>query len=161
MVVVADAGMLSGDNLNALDGEHLRFIVGSRMTKAPLDLASHFRWHGDAFSDGQVIDIITPRRRGPSENDVNVKAEPVWDPDGASRLVAGGVGVLGQAGRAGQQDPHRAGEPGQGRDRRGEDRQGHQVRQDRQAAAPSTRPASPRARRLAGLKGYVTNIPAA
>jgi hypothetical protein len=33
MVVVADAGMLSSDNLKELDGEHLRFIVDSRMTK--------------------------------------------------------------------------------------------------------------------------------
>jgi hypothetical protein len=31
------------------------------MTKAPADLESHFRWHGDAFTDGQVIDTLTPR----------------------------------------------------------------------------------------------------
>jgi hypothetical protein len=34
MVVVADAGMLSANNLRELDGAGLRFIVGSRMTKA-------------------------------------------------------------------------------------------------------------------------------
>ena len=45
----------------ALDEAGLKFIVGSRVTKAPADLASHFRWHGDAFTDGQVIDTITPR----------------------------------------------------------------------------------------------------
>ena len=61
MVVVADAGMLSAANLKALDEAGLRFIVGSPVTKAPNDLASHFRWHGDAFTDGQVIDTITPR----------------------------------------------------------------------------------------------------
>ncbi|NYF98533.1 hypothetical protein BJY20_001925 [Janibacter cremeus] len=55
MVVVADAGMLSTANLTALDEAGLRFIVGSRAVKAPGDLASHFRWHGDAFADGQVI----------------------------------------------------------------------------------------------------------
>jgi hypothetical protein len=60
VVVVADAGMLSAGNLRELDEANLRFIVGSRMTKAPNDLASHFRWHGDAFSDGQLIDTITP-----------------------------------------------------------------------------------------------------
>ena len=56
MVVVADAGMLSAGNLRKLDEASLRFIVGSRVTKAPIDLASHFRWHGDAFTDGQELD---------------------------------------------------------------------------------------------------------
>jgi hypothetical protein len=83
MVVVADAGMLSGSNLKDLDEAGLQFIVGSRVTKAPADLASHFRWHGDAFADGQLNDTITPRvattaARG--VNDVNKLAEPVWDP---------------------------------------------------------------------------------
>jgi hypothetical protein len=83
MVVVADAGMLSAGNLKDLDEAGLRFIVGSRATKAPADLASHFRWHGDAFTDGQVIDTITPRvatatARG--VNDDKLRAEPVWDP---------------------------------------------------------------------------------
>jgi hypothetical protein len=59
MVVVADAGMLSATNLRELDEAQLRFIVGSRVAKAPIDLASHFRWHGDAFGDGQLIDTIT------------------------------------------------------------------------------------------------------
>ena len=80
MVVVADAGMLSAGNLRELDEANLRFIVGSRVTKAPLDLASHFRWHGDAFTDGQIIDTITPRSGRKSENDAKVRAEPAWDP---------------------------------------------------------------------------------
>ena len=46
MVVVADAGMLSAATLKDLDAAGLRFIVGSWVTKAPTDLASHFRWHG-------------------------------------------------------------------------------------------------------------------
>ncbi len=82
MVVVADAGMLSGKNLAALDKAHLRFIVGSRTSKAPLDLASHFRWHGDAFTDAQIIDTITAHRATCVENDPAVRAEPVWDPAG-------------------------------------------------------------------------------
>lgn len=61
----------------------MRFIVGSRVTKAPIDLASHVRGHGDAFTDGQIIDTITPRvattaARG--ENAVTKRAEPTWDP---------------------------------------------------------------------------------
>lgn len=83
MVVVADAGMLSASNLAVLDEAGLRFIVGSRVTKAPKDLESHFRWHGDAFTDGQIIDTITPRdQRGTASkaSDPRVKAEPIWDP---------------------------------------------------------------------------------
>ena len=57
--MVADAGMLSAGNLKDLHEAGLRFIVGSRATKAPAGLASHFRWHGDAFTDGQIIDTIT------------------------------------------------------------------------------------------------------
>jgi hypothetical protein len=80
MVVVADAGMLSATNLTTLDESNLKFIVGSRTTKAPIDLASHFRWHGEAFTDGQIIDTITPKNSRKIENDVTKKAEPVWDP---------------------------------------------------------------------------------
>ena len=80
IVVVADAGMLSATNLRALDEASLRFIVGSRMTKAPIDLASHFRWHGDAFDDGQNIDTLTPKTGRRSENDPLHRAEPNWDP---------------------------------------------------------------------------------
>jgi hypothetical protein len=82
LVVVADAGMLSAGNLRELDEADLRFIVGSRTTKAPADLESHFRWHGDAFTDGQVIDTLTPKTARAAravENDPKVKAEPVWD----------------------------------------------------------------------------------
>jgi hypothetical protein len=82
-VIVADAGMLSAGNLKELDAAGLRFIVGSRVVKAPGDLASHFRWHGDAFTDGQVIDTITPRvatDRARGSNDTRKRAEPVWDP---------------------------------------------------------------------------------
>ena len=61
------------------------------MTKAPIDLASHFRWHGQAFSDGQIIDTLTPRVGRRSENNELLRAEPVWD-RGASGVVAGGVG---------------------------------------------------------------------
>src|SRR5699024_8109918 len=80
-VVVADAGMLCQPNLQALDEAQLRFIVGSRMAKAPGDLATHFHWHGDAFTDGQIIETITPHRATASSTGPRlVRAEPVWDP---------------------------------------------------------------------------------
>ena len=56
MVVVADAGMLSAANLNALEDAEFSFIVGSRISKAPYDLAEHFQRHGDYFSDGQILE---------------------------------------------------------------------------------------------------------
>ena len=80
LIIVADAGMLSAANLKSLHEARLRFIVGARTTRAPGDLEAHFHWEGDAFTDGQVIDTITPRRGSRSERDKSRKAEPVWDP---------------------------------------------------------------------------------
>ncbi|HEX5201942.1 MAG TPA: IS1634 family transposase, partial [Actinoplanes sp.] len=56
LVVVADAGMLSAGNLNAIEDAGFSFIVGSRITKAPYDLAEHFTRHGDYFTDGQILE---------------------------------------------------------------------------------------------------------
>jgi DDE family transposase len=80
MVVAADAGMLSASNLKDLDAAGLSFIVGSRTTKAPGDLASHFHWNGDVFTDGQIIDTVTPRHGNTKVNDPALRAEPVWNP---------------------------------------------------------------------------------
>jgi hypothetical protein len=62
IVVVADAGMLSAANLLAMDDAGFRFIVGSKISKAPYDLMSHVERHGNAFDDGQTIE--TPRTMG-------------------------------------------------------------------------------------------------
>lgn len=80
MVIAADAGMLSNTNLKDLDGAGLSFIVGSRMTKAPGDLESHFHWNGEDFSDGQIIDTVTPKHSRSRVNNTKLRAEPVWDP---------------------------------------------------------------------------------
>lgn len=56
MVVVADAGMLSAGNLNALEDAGFSFIVGSRLTKAPYDLAEHFQRRGNYFTNGQILE---------------------------------------------------------------------------------------------------------
>jgi transposase len=90
MVVAADAGMLSAANLKALDELELSFIVGSRPTKAPGDLESHFHWNGDVFTDGQTIDTVTPRHGNTKVNSTALRAEPVWDPEqhpGAWRAI--------------------------------------------------------------------------
>jgi Transposase DDE domain len=160
MAVVADAGMLSATNLRELDAAGLRFIVGSRVTKAPNDLASHFRWHGDAFTDGQVIDTLTPRNRRTTENDPMVKAEPVWDPEqhpgswravwaySTKRAVRDSKTLTLQENRARQVI---AGEKTARTPRFVKTTNGAKTLDEASLA---------RARRLAGLKGYVTNIPA-
>jgi hypothetical protein len=56
LVVVADAGMLSAANLNAVEDAGFTFIVGSRISKAPYDLAEHFARYGDYFTDGQILE---------------------------------------------------------------------------------------------------------
>ena len=162
LVVVADAGMLSAANLKALDEAGLRFIVGSRTTKAPVDLESHFRWHGDAFDDGQIIDTITPRvstvaARG--VNDVNLKAEPVWDP---AEHEASWRAVWAYSHKRAVRDRKTLGLQ--------EDKARAIVAGDKAAHATRFVKASKdgrvldeaslaRAYRLVGLKGYVTNLP--
>ncbi|MBB2956612.1 hypothetical protein FHX72_000724 [Pseudoclavibacter helvolus] len=71
---------ITNTNLTAIDEAGLRFIVGSRVTKAPHDLAKHFHWHGDSFTDGQVIDTITMRRHKPDPERVKTRREPVGTP---------------------------------------------------------------------------------
>jgi hypothetical protein len=161
MVVVADAGMLSASNLRALDDAGLRFIVGSRVTKAPVDLESHFRWHGDAFADGQVIDTVTPKNRRVVENDSKIKAEPVWDKaeHGGSwravwaystkRAVRDNKTLTLQENRAREVV---AGEKTSRTPRFVKTTNGTRALDQASLA---------RARRLVGLKGYVTNISAA
>ena len=163
MVVVADAGMLSATNLKELDEAGLRFIVGSRVTKAPADLASHFRWHGDAFTDGQLIDTITPRvatKAAQAVNDVAKRAEPVWAPGvhvrswravwaySRKRAVRDGKTLTLQENRA---KAVIAGEKSARTPRFVKTHNGSQSLDEASLA---------RARRLVGLKGYVTNIPA-
>lgn len=163
MVVVADAGMLSAGNLKDLHEAGLRFIVGSRATKAPADLASHFRWHGDAFTDAQVIDTITPRvataaARG--VNDDKKRAEPMWDPDlherswravwaySAKRAARDAKTLTMQENRA---KAVIAGEKAARTPRFVTVKNGSRSLDETSLA---------RARRVVGLKGYVTNIPA-
>ena len=159
LIIVADAGMLSAANLTALDEARLRFIVGAHQVRAPGDLEAHFHWAGDAFTDGQVIGTITPRRGSQSERDKSRKSEPVWDPvtrPGSWRAVwsyskrraaRDGQTLTAQANRA---RAVIAGEKHPKGTRFVTVHQGDQVLDEASIA---------RARSLVGLKGYVTNIP--
>ena len=161
MVVVADAGMLSAANLKAIDEAGLRFIVGSRMTKAPHDLAKHFHWHGDAFTDGQIIDTITMRSTAPDPARIKTRAEPVWTPTehptawrviwhySRKRAVRDHHTLTAQRNRA------QAVVDG--------DKPAKKVRFVKTTGQESSldQASLDRAERLVGLKGYVTNITAA
>lgn len=164
MAVVADAGMLSATNLKELDEASLRFIVGSRVTKAPVDLQSHFRWHGTAFTDGQVIDTITPKdRRGTAgkTSDPKVKAEPVWDRAQHPRswravwAYSARRAVRDTRTLALQENRARAVVAGEKTART------PRFVKTSDGAAQVDEASLARARRLVGLKGYVTNIEAA
>jgi transposase len=72
MVVVADAGMLSAANLLALENAGFGFIVGSKTTSAAADLADHFKRHGNAFTDGQVIETTRTMGTGKDARDRRV-----------------------------------------------------------------------------------------
>jgi hypothetical protein len=159
MVVAADAGMLSTSNLKALDELGLSFIVGSRATKAPGDLESHFHWNGDVFTDGQIIDTVTPRHGNTKVNDQALRAEPVWNPEqhpGAWRAIwsySAKRARRDQKTLAAQEARARAIVDGEKKAKsarfvkvRGDDR-----RFDEAGLA--------RAQSLVGLKGYVTNVP--
>src|SRR5699024_7081388 len=113
-----------------------------------------------AFTDGQVIDTITPKTGRNSVNDVALKDEPVWDPEqhssswravwaySAKRAARDSKTLTTQENRA---LAVVAGEKA--------------TRTPRfvtfKGDAPTLDEASiARARRLVGLKGYVSNIPA-
>jgi hypothetical protein len=159
MVVVADAGMLSAGNLDDLDEAGLGFIVGSRVTKAPVDLESHFRWHGEAFSDGQVIDTLTPKTGKNTDNDPALRAEPAWDrkdhPKSWRAVWAFSAKRFARDNRTLTAQENRARDVISGAKSA---RAPRFVKNDGGTRALDEK-ALARARRLAGLKGYVTNLP--
>ncbi|WP_346728343.1 IS1634 family transposase [Microbacterium lacticum] len=66
VVVVADAGMLSASNLNRLEDAGFGFIVGSRTSSAPYDLAEHYATVGNIVTDGETVE--TTRTMGAGVN---------------------------------------------------------------------------------------------
>jgi hypothetical protein len=161
LVVAADAGMLSGTNLKALDELELSFIVGSRVTKAPGDLESHFHWNGDVFTDAQLIDTVTPKHGNTKVNTTALRAEPVWDPDahpGAWRAIwsySAKRARRDQKTLAAQETRARAIVDGS---KKVKSARFVKVRGDDRAVDEAS---LARAQSLVGLKGYVTNVPVA
>ena len=62
MLVVADAGMLSYANLKALEEAGYQYIVGTRNSKAPYDMAEVFKG-GNYFTDGQIFETTTELKK--------------------------------------------------------------------------------------------------
>jgi Transposase DDE domain len=143
MVVVADAGMLSASNLNAIEDGGFSFIVGSRITKAPYDLADHFARRGDYFTDGQILE--STRAMGSGKHERSRRVVYQWS---FKRSKRDDKAINAQIARA---EKVAAGKAPLARTRflkvTGASKELDQVTIDR-------------ARQLAGLKGYVTNLAA-
>jgi len=141
MVVVADAGMLSAGNLNAIEDAGFSFIVGSRITTAPYDLAEHFERHGDYFTDGQILESVRAMGSGKHERDRRVVYQ--WS---FQRSQRDNKTINAQIARA---EKVAAGKAPMARTRflkvTGAERELNQKTIDR-------------ARQLSGLKGYVSNL---
>ncbi len=143
VVVVADAGMLSASNLNQLEDAGFSFIVGSRISKAPYDLAEHFDRHGGVLYDGETLE--SKRVMGVGDN-------------ARSRRV-----VYHYSARRDRRDNHTLDKQVERAQKIADGKR--PLKKDRFVKLTGTRPAVDqalvdRARQLAGLKGYVTNIPA-
>ncbi|WP_440221064.1 IS1634 family transposase [Dietzia sp. MNB45] len=141
MVVVADAGMLSAANLNALEDAGLSFIVASRTSKAPKELEDHFGRRGNAIDDGEVVELTRPMGQGRDQRDRRVVWHYKWQRAQRDRRT-----LNAQIDRA-QRVADRA-EPL--KKQRFVKVTGQTVALDEAAVE--------RARQSAGYKGYVTNI---
>ena len=143
LVVVADAGMLSAGNLNALEDAGFSFIVGSRISKAPYDLAEHFTRHGTAFNDGETLESVRVMGVGPPARERRV--------------------VYHYSSKRARRDSHTLAKQIERAEKTADGRR--PLKRDRFVKLSGTRrdvnwDLIDRARQLAGLKGYVTNIPA-
>jgi hypothetical protein len=120
---------------------------------------NRFRWHGDAFSDGQVIDTLTPKAGKNKDNNPALKAEPAWDrkdhPKSWRAVWAFSAKRFARDNRTLTAQENRARDVISGaksaRTPRFVKNAGGTPALDEKALA--------RARKLAGLKGYVTNLP--
>jgi transposase len=146
IVVVADAGMLSAANLLALEEAGFEFIVGSRISKASYDLEQQFKTRGNHFKDGQTIETTRVMDKGKGKNQRERRVVYQWsfkryqhDNRAINKMVERAEKVA-----AGQRP----------------------LKKDRfvkftDSATVVDWGLVERARYLAGLKGYVSNIPEA
>ncbi len=137
------------------------FIVGSRMTKAPGDLESHFHWNGDVFTDGQIIDTVTPRHANSTVNTVAHRAEPIWDPEEHANAWRAIWAYSAKRARRDQKTLYA--QESRARAVVNGERVAKSTRFVKTAAGDRVLDEAglARAQSLVGLKGYVTNVPTA
>jgi Transposase DDE domain len=141
IIVVADAGMLSAANLLALEEAGFGFIVGSKTSKAPYDLADHLQRHGNAFDDGQTIESTRTMGTGTKARDRRVVWQWSFKRHRHDNQAINAMVERAEAVAAGKRA----------------------LKKDRFVTFTDADPAVDwdlvkRAQYLAGLKGYVTNI---
>ena len=56
LTVVADAAMMSGENLDLLEAEGFKFIIGSRLAKTPYEIEEYRKVEKEELSDGQTFE---------------------------------------------------------------------------------------------------------
>jgi hypothetical protein len=141
VVVVADAGMLSAANLLALEEAGFAFIVGSKTTSAADDLADHFTKHGNAFTDRQTVETTRTMGTGNQARERRVVCEYSFKRSQHDNRAINKMIERAEAVAAGTRP----------------------LKKDRFVKITNTAKGVDwdlveRARYLAGLKGYVTNI---
>lgn len=142
LVIVADAGMLSAANLLALEEAGQRFIVGSRITKAPYDLAERFEQKGTYFEDGEIAESRRVMGTGEQARTRRIVYQYSFkrakrDDRNINKMIEKAEKIASGA---------------------------RPMKKDRFVSLKGKQPAVDwalveRARQLAGIKGYVTNIP--
>ena len=70
ITVVADAGMLSASNLELLEEEGYKFIVGSRMSKVPYEIEEYRRKANERLTDNQIFECLQKINKNTKERRV-------------------------------------------------------------------------------------------
>jgi hypothetical protein len=124
--------------VNALEDAGFSFIVGSRISKAPYDLAEHFERHGDYFADGQTLESSRVMGTGKAAR---------------SRRVVYPVRVQTRpAGQPGDQRDDRAGQEDRCRDPADQEGPVRQARRRQQVGRPGSGRPDPPTRRAERLR---------
>ena len=144
VTVVADAGMLSQANLAAIEDAGLKFIVGARIPDVPYQVSEWRRRHpGEPIGDGQIF--VQPWVMGPKTYPRKRTIFYQYRADRARRTLKGIDQQIAKAEKA------VAGQAAVKRNR---------FVQLTGATKTINRSLETKARALAGLKGYVTNLEA-
>ena len=143
VTVVADAGMLSEANLKDLEDAGLRFIVGARIPDVPYQVAEWRRGHpGEPIADGQIF--VQPWVMGPKADPRRRTFFYQYRADRAKRTLKGIDQQIAKAEKAVTAGPAAI--------------KRNRFVQLTGGSRSVNRGLEAKARALAGLKGYVTNL---